>query len=99
MRIVIEIDGHEVASVGAGTPAYVSSEAPPPEVLKAAERLGAISAGAAPRAAPPNVSVDAPAIVGALAAVHMDAGPSPNAAIRGPAKGSNPRRARKKRGP
>jgi hypothetical protein len=52
MRIIIDIDGDVVTvrteRTGAETE-YVS-EVPPPEVLRAAARLGATSAGPAPRA-------------------------------------------------
>ena len=52
MRIIIDIDGDVVTvrteRTGAETE-YVS-EVPPPEVLQAAARLGATSAGPAPRA-------------------------------------------------
>lgn len=100
MRITIEIDGKAVEVLEAATPtlAHLDSE-PPPELLAAAGRLGAQSAGIAAFSLPAG-EVAAVGAVAPTALADEDAGPAPGLdSPRGAAAASKakPRRSRVKR--
>jgi len=93
MKISIEIDGKIIEAVEAqpATPMHLTAE-PPPELLAAARRLGAQSAGIAAYSMPAGATVaiiSPEAVVAEFALPDADAGPGPGAtAARGAAVAS-----------
>jgi hypothetical protein len=77
MRIVIEIDGDQVSA--SNVPSLGEGAAPPPEVLKAAAAIGAMSAGPAPTQPGPAGRLESLTAVAleAMGGSPLDAGSAP----------------------
>ncbi len=80
MRMATEIDPREATSIEEEAPSVPADE-PPPDVLRAAEKIGAFSAGPAPvrLALEANVRRLRDAPLQSAASAHERAGPSPAA--------------------